>query len=112
MSRQSCPGWLTSSMYSPLPRMKRGSSFRLTEWPMPPISGLVRRSRSVSVVMTSPPSAGCGRFGGDRLAVDRLGGDDRGGLGCREFSGGLLDPLDAVHVAGATTGGAAHDTPR
>src|SRR6186997_1723974 len=90
-------------MYSPWPRMKRGSSLRLTEWPMPPISGLVRSSRSVSVVMTSLSSAGRGRFGGDRLAVDRLSGDDRGGLGGREFSGGLLDRLDDVHVARATT---------
>src|SRR6476659_2126854 len=103
MSSQSCPGRLTSSMYSPLPRMKRGSSLRLTEWPMPPISGLVRSSRSVSVVMTSLSSAGRGRFGRDRLAVDRLSGDDRGGLGGREFSGGLLDRLDDVHVASATT---------
>ena len=41
MSIQSIPGRLTSSMYSPLPRMKRGSSLRLTEWPMPPTSGVV-----------------------------------------------------------------------
>src|SRR6185369_7713213 len=39
MSSQSCPGTLTSSIYSPWPRRKRGSSLRLTEWPMPPISG-------------------------------------------------------------------------
>src|SRR2546425_4646516 len=32
------PGSLTSSTYVPLPRMKRASSLRLTEWPMPPIS--------------------------------------------------------------------------
>ncbi len=31
MSSQSMPGRLTSSMYSPWPRMKRGSSLRLTE---------------------------------------------------------------------------------
>jgi hypothetical protein len=31
MSSQSWPGRLKSSMYSPLPRMKRGSSLRLTE---------------------------------------------------------------------------------
>src|SRR6476646_1517873 len=103
MSSQSWPGRLTSSMYSPLPRMKRGSSLRLTEWPMPPISGLVRSSRSVSVVLTSLSSAGRGRFGGDLLAIDRLSGDDWGGLGSREFSGGLLDRLDDVHVASATT---------
>ena len=42
MSSQSWPGRLTSSMYWPAPRMKRGSSLRLTEWPMPPISALVR----------------------------------------------------------------------
>ncbi len=28
-------------MYSPWPRMNRGSSLRLTEWPMPPTSGVV-----------------------------------------------------------------------
>src|SRR6476619_2999582 len=111
MSSQSWPGRLTSSMYSPLPRMKRGSSLRLTEWPMPPISGLVRSSRSISVVMTSLSSAGRGRFGGDLLAIDRLGGDDWGGLGCREFSGGLLDRLDDVHVARATTEVAADALP-
>src|SRR6187397_701162 len=98
-------------MYSPLPRMKRGSSLRLTEWPMPPISGLVRSSRSVSVVMSVLPSAGRGGFGGDRLAIDRLGGDDGGGLGGREFSGGLLDRLDDVHVAGAATKVAADPLP-
>ena len=31
MSSQSWPGRLKSSMYSPLPWMKRGSSLRLTE---------------------------------------------------------------------------------
>ena len=41
MSSHSWPGRLTSSMYSPLPRMNRGSSLRLTEWPMPPTSGVV-----------------------------------------------------------------------
>src|SRR6187455_2255489 len=111
MSSHSWPGRLTSSMYSPAPRMKRGSSLRLTEWPMPPISGLVRSSRSVSVVMTSLSSASRGRFGGDRVAVDRLGGDDRSGFGCREFSGGLLDRLDDVDVAGAATEVAADALP-
>ena len=28
-------------MYSPSPRMKRGSSLRLTEWPMPPTAAVV-----------------------------------------------------------------------
>src|SRR4026207_2057916 len=103
MSSQSWPGRLTSSIYSPSPRMKRGGSAQLTEWPMPPISGLVRSSRSVSVVMSVLPSAGAGGFGGDLLAIDRLGGDDWGGLGGREFSGGLLDRLDDVYVAGTAT---------
>ena len=55
MSSQSWPGRLTSSMYSPWPRMNRGSSLRLTEWPMPPISGLVRGS-VLSVVISSLPA--------------------------------------------------------
>ncbi len=54
MSSQSWPGRLTSSMYSPWPRMNRGSSLRLTEWPMPPISALVRGS--ASVVISSLPA--------------------------------------------------------
>src|SRR4026209_818181 len=99
MSSQSWPGRVTSRMYSPWPRMKRGSSLRLTEWPMPPISGLVRSSRSVSAVMSVLPSAGGGGVGGGLLALDRLGCDDWGGLGGREFSGGLLDRLDDVYVA-------------
>ena len=55
MSSQSWPGRLTSSMYSPWPRMKRGSSLRLTEWPMPPISALVR-GVAASVVISSLPA--------------------------------------------------------
>ena len=54
MSSHSWPGRLTSSMYSPWPRMKRGSSLRLTEWPMPPISALVRGW--VSIVISSLPA--------------------------------------------------------
>src|SRR4051794_40840623 len=100
MSSHSWPGRFTSSMYSPWPRIIRGSSLRLTEWPMPPISGVVR---GAACVVISAPSAGRGRFGGDHLAIDRFRGDDWGGLGCRQFSGGLLDRLDDVHVAGAAT---------
>src|SRR5687767_8375545 len=103
MSSQSCPGRLTSSMYSPAPRMNRGSSLRLTEWPMPPISGEVRNSCSVSVVMVVAPSTGRGRFGRDFLTVDGLGGLDRGRLALAERAGGLLDGLHDVHVAGAAT---------
>src|SRR3954463_6582339 len=36
MSMNSMPGNLTSSMYLPMPRRNRGSSLRLTLWPMPP----------------------------------------------------------------------------
>src|SRR5487761_2647115 len=32
---------LTSSMYSPCPRMNRGSSWRLSEWPIPPTARVV-----------------------------------------------------------------------
>src|SRR5262245_46383692 len=84
MSSQSWPGRLTSSMYSPLPRMKRGSSLRLTEWPMPPISAGVCR---ISVI--------------SRLRADGLGraGGRRGH--CPQLAGRLLDRLHDVHVAGA-----------
>jgi hypothetical protein len=34
----SIPGRTMSSKYCPLPRMKRASSLRLTEWPTPRIS--------------------------------------------------------------------------
>ena len=54
MSSHSWPGRFTSSMYSPWPRIIRGSSLRLTEWPMPPISALVRRG--ASVVISSLPA--------------------------------------------------------
>src|SRR6187397_1451553 len=89
MSSQSCPGRLTSSMYSPWPRMNRGSSLRLTEWPMPPISGLVRGSASV-VIFVTPRSTGR-----DRLCAGL--GLGRGG----HLGGRLLDGFDDVHVAGA-----------
>ena len=38
-------------MYWPAPRMNRGSSLRLTEWPIPPTSGVVW---SVSVISSLP----------------------------------------------------------
>src|SRR4029453_591383 len=92
MSSQSWPGRLTSSMYSPLPWMKRGSSLRLTEWPMPPTSGVV-------VVMTSVVMSGllAGRGG-----VGRRGRHDGRGLGRAQLAGCLLDRLDDVDVARAT----------
>src|SRR6186713_2189104 len=89
MSSHSWPGRLTSSMYSPWPRMNRGSSLRLTEWPMPPISGLVRGSASV-VIFVTPRSTGR-----DRLCAGL--GLGRGG----HLGGRLLDGFDDVHVAGA-----------
>src|SRR3954463_8908733 len=94
MSSQSWPGRLTSSMYSPLPRMKRGSSLRLTEWPMPPTSGVV--CGCSCVVTAGTPSA-------HRGGVDRLGSDDGCRFGGRELAGRLLDRLHDVHVAGAAT---------
>ena len=60
MSSQSWPGRLTSSMYSPSPRMKRGSSLRLTEWPMPPTSGVVWSGASVVIVVSPAQPAAAG----------------------------------------------------
>src|SRR2546426_6117760 len=85
MSSQSMPGRTRSSMYSPAPRMNRGSSLRLTEWPIPPTSGVV-------VVMTSAIS--CLRHGSR---------DDRRRLGRRQLACRLLDRLDDVDVTGAAT---------
>src|SRR5690242_12746108 len=103
MSSHSWPGRLKSSMYSPAPRMKRGSSLRFTEWPMPPTSGVVcgsvmpagRCSISVAIaVLLAALCLGCrwlgGRLGGRRCVRLR-----------RQIAGGLLDRLDDVHVAGA-----------
>src|SRR5690242_16462042 len=101
MSSQSCPGRLTSSMYWPLPRMNRGSSLRLTEWPMPPISGLVRGCASVVMSFAFPRSAGRGRFGRHGLALGRRGGDHGRRLALLERAGCLLDRLHDVHVTGA-----------
>src|SRR5262245_41065309 len=81
MSSQSWPGRLTSSMYSPLPWMKRGSSFRLTEWPMPPTSGVVLVAISVMSGL--------------------LPGGDRGGGGGAHLARRLVDGLADVHVARA-----------
>src|SRR4029453_7024490 len=92
MSSQSWPGRLTSSMYSPLPWMKRGSSLRLTEWPMPPTSGVVVVMTPV-VISGLPPGRG---------RLRRRGGHDRRGLGRAQLARRLLDRLDDVHVARAT----------
>src|SRR6476469_9098718 len=92
MSSQSWPGRLTSSMYSPSPRMKRGSSLRLTEWPMPPISALVRGSAAV-VMVVAPRSTG-----GDRRRAGRLGVGGR-----LQLAGRLLDRLDDIDVARIAT---------
>src|SRR3954469_8156888 len=99
MSSQSWPGRLTSSMYSPAPRMKRGSSLRLTEWPIPPTSGLVRGS--VIVIEVTPRSAGRSRFGRHGLAFGRRGRDDGRRFRRAQLAGRLLDGLDDVHVARA-----------
>jgi hypothetical protein len=47
------PGRTTSSMYSPLPRMKRGSSFRFIAWPIPPTSGGVVGACAWAIVASS-----------------------------------------------------------
>src|SRR6476660_4651771 len=100
MSSQSWPGRLKSSMYSPAPRMNRGSSLRLTEWPMPPTSGVVWRGASI-VIVVSPRSAGRGRLGRDGLAFRGRRSRDRCRFARVELAGCLLDRLDDVHVAGA-----------
>ena len=97
MSSHSMPGSTTSSMYSPAPRMNRGSSLRLTEWPMPPTSGVVRSW--LSVVMSRSPAQP--PRPSPRLPGLRSGGHDRGRLGLAQLAGRLLDRLDDVHVAGA-----------
>src|SRR5712691_2740028 len=74
MSRYSMPGSWTSSTYVPLPRMKRGSSFRLIECPIPPTSGEV-----LSAITCLPRSFH--RF--------------------PELGRRMLHGLDDVHVAGA-----------
>src|SRR6187399_3251296 len=110
MSSQSWPGRLKSSMYSPAPRMKRGSSLRLTEWPMPPTSGVVWRGASI-VIVVSPRSAGRGRIGRDGLAVGGRGGHDRRRLGRAQLARRLLDRLHDVHIAGAAAEVAADSRP-
>src|SRR4029077_81766 len=77
-------------MYSPWPRIMRGSSLRLTEWPMPPIAARVRVSASV-VMSVTPRSTGRDRRTG-------LGLGSHGHLGS-----GLLDALHDVHVPRTAT---------
>ncbi len=58
MSIQTMFGSVTSSMYWPLPRMKRGSSLRFIEWPMPLTSAVVVGScASVVIVVSSGAQA-------------------------------------------------------
>src|SRR5262245_17522015 len=59
--------------------MKRGSSLRLTEWPIPPTSGEVRGVAMAPPLLRRP-----------RVLLARS-----------RFSGGVLDGLDDVDVAGA-----------
>ena len=47
-------------MYSPAPRMNWGSSLRLTEWPMPPTSGVVWSGASVVIVVSPAQPAAAG----------------------------------------------------
>src|SRR3954471_8764452 len=84
MSIQTMLGRTTSSMYSPWPRMNRGSSRRFLEWPMPPTSSVVVGACASSVIVVSSRSGG--------------GGAGARGLGRPELRGGLLDGLDDVHV--------------
>src|SRR4249919_1638598 len=89
--------------------MNRSSSLRRTEWPMPPISGLVRGALvgSLVTVMTCVLSsgardAGVGRFigtGGGGGTVARLG--TCRDVGAADLGAGGLDGLHDVHVPGA-----------
>src|SRR5438105_3591797 len=72
MAMNSMPGNFTSSTYLPNPRIKRGSSLRLTLWPMPP-----------SVAVAS--GMGCLLGGHTRLAA--------------HVGGAVLDGFDDVDVA-------------
>src|SRR5690242_3269097 len=85
MSIQTMFGRTTSSMYSPPPRMKRGSSLRFIECPMPATSGVVVGCCASSVIVGSSRSRG-----GAGAGLGRVGGS--------ELGGGLLDGLDDVHV--------------
>src|SRR6266566_4637278 len=84
MSSQSMPGRTRSSMYSPLPRMKRASSFRFRECPIPPTSRVV--VGACETVIGSSPRGG------------RLG---RCRCGRTHLDGRQLDRLDDIHIAGA-----------
>ncbi len=53
MSIQTMLGRTTSSMYSPWPRMKRGSSLRFIEWPMPETSAVVVGACASVVIVVS-----------------------------------------------------------
>src|SRR5215470_10994638 len=89
--------------------MNRSSSLRRTEWPMPPISGLVLGALpgSLVTVMTSVLSSGARDAGvgrviggrGRRGSVARLGAGR--GVGAADLGTGGLNGLHDVHVAGA-----------
>ena len=53
MSIQTMFGRVTSSMYCPLPRMKRGSSLRFIEWPIPLTSAVVVGACASVIVVSS-----------------------------------------------------------
>src|SRR5476649_934639 len=93
MSIQSMPGRTTSSMYSPAPRMKRGSSLRLTEWPMPPTSKVVWSGVAVPSAVIVIPLA--------RRGVDGCGRECGRTLGFAQRASCFLDRLDDVHIARA-----------
>ena len=103
MSSQSCPAGRGRRCTRPAPRMNRGSSLRLTEWPMPPTSGVVWRRASV-VISSLPLSR-------PRPIAERLGRLRRAPTRPRQLAGRLLDRLDDVHVAGAAAEVAADPLP-
>src|SRR4051794_24305050 len=84
MSMNSMPGNLTSSMYLPMPRRNRGSSLRLTLWPMPPR-------------VADASGMGC--------LLHRFG------LLLAHLRGAVLDGFDDIHVARTTAQVAADPAP-
>ena len=69
MSIQTMFGRMTSSMYWPLPRMKRGSSLRFIEWPMPLTSAVVVGACASVIVVSSGAQADAAAGSGSASAA-------------------------------------------